>query len=618
MKKSNYIRHQTLFNFIFIVFLASFLYPFPSEAATTLAFDVTNPSNNMYLNDKNVNFSGTYSIDSAATLSISIVVDNTNPSTPEDISNQIIKNPDTSTWSYNREFTEGPHTVTFTATDGTTTISKGVSFTIDTQRPVVSGYKLISANHVGNLNTWEDSIIEDMVHVPLDAKIQITVKDTNSITYKKASDGTYTNPITVISDTQTEVASVEDHQGPPQPDIIGNYVITFTPTKQLEPSTTYYVFLTSNVVDNSGNSVYPKIIKFTTTSQKDQSTGGDDPHGDYDVFDSNTGMNRTNLCANCHSTHMGGTVKLLGGNFIKDPTKNPTEVDNTTNYCMACHDGTAATRMATKVENMDLSTGSKHDEALDSKHLPNEGSCASCHDPHLIWSKDNPNSLQDHFVYDHTQVDPAKNAPKEIIDSDTILCESCHDLDTNTIKNETGVEYKISHYRKSTNRLGASAPAGILEDSDLCFRCHNPNKLPNSDVQTLYGDSNSMHNFSALDGSNVTGPLPCAECHETHGSNNIKLLKTKLGQENQQTDFTATTGDWSADKERDFCLKCHNGSTAVYGVTGKLPDPATPGHETSNTDACSRCHSNSYDVNDPMKGFMEAAHDPKAGITPTP
>ncbi|WML46062.1 hypothetical protein [Neobacillus sp. PS3-40] len=73
---------------------------------------------------------------------------------------------------------------------------------------------------------------------------------------------------------------------------------------------------------------------------------------------------------------------------------------------MACHDGTTATRVetgetmriASKVDNMDVSTSSKHDEFLDSKHLANQGSCSSCHDPHLLWTKDNPNMLKDHFV----------------------------------------------------------------------------------------------------------------------------------------------------------------------------------------------------------------------------
>ncbi|WML46057.1 Ig-like domain-containing protein [Neobacillus sp. PS3-40] len=613
MIKTNYIRHMILYLFILIVFCGSFLYPFPSDldqaAGTSLSFEVLNPTNNAYLKDTNVQFSGTFAIDPSATLNVTIVVDNIDPTNPEDISSQIIKNPDNSSWSFNKDFSVGTHTVTFTATDGTSTISKDVSFTIDTQRPIVTDYKLISPNHVGNINAWEDSILEDMTHVPLDAKIQITVNETNGLAYKKENNGaTYTNPITVTSDNQTNVVSVEDHQSPPQPDANGNYIITFTPSSQLEPSTTYYVYLTTNIVDSSGNTVYPKVLKFTTTSQvigTDSQYDESDPHGNYLLSDPQTQVNRTNLCANCHNSHTGGSVKLLGGKFIKDSTKSATDPDNTTNYCMACHDGTSATRMSSKVENMDLSTGSKHDEALDTKHLANQGSCASCHNPHLVWSKDNPNMLQDHFVYDHTLVDPAKNAPQEILDSDQILCETCHDRKTVLIKDYASVEYKISHYRKSTNRLGT------IEDNDLCFRCHNANKLQKgetlSDIQSLYEKNNSKHNFAAQDGSIVTGSLPCSECHETHGSSNIKLLKKKLGQENLQDDFVATSGDWNAAKEREFCMKCHNGSTAIFGVTGKLPDSKTLGHEETSIEACSTCHGGT------TKSFIEAAHSPQTG-----
>jgi hypothetical protein len=69
-------------------------------------------------------------------------------------------------------------------------------------------------------------------------------------------------------------------------------------------------------------------------------------------------------------------------------------------------------------------------------------------------------------------------------------------------------------------------------------------------------------------------------------------------------DFSEATGDWDAAKERSFCTKCHNGSTAIYGVTARFTI-ATPGHEASNLESCSKCHGGT------SQSFLEAAHAPK-------
>ncbi|WML46063.1 cytochrome c3 family protein [Neobacillus sp. PS3-40] len=187
-------------------------------------------------------------------------------------------------------------------------------------------------------------------------------------------------------------------------------------------------------------------------------------------------------------------------------------------------------------------------------------------------------------------------------------------------EDSAGVTYDIFHYRKSTTRLGD------ISDNELCLRCHNADKVQKgevqSDIQPLYIKTSSKHNFAALDGSNVTGPLPCAECHETHSSSNIKLLKNKLGQENQDGDFSAPSGGWNNDAEKQFCMKCHNGTTAVYGVVGiavddnhdLVNDPNYPNDLTKKIHlACSKCHGGT------SQSFIEAAHAPQASTeSPSP
>ncbi|WP_374102980.1 hypothetical protein [Bacillus sp. ISL-77] len=124
----------------------------------------------------------------------------------------------------------------------------------------------------------------------------------------------------------------------------------------------------------------------------------------------------------------------------------------------------------------------------------------------------------------------------------------------------------------------------------LCLRCHNGGKATN--IKQYYEDEDkneiikSGHTIIAIDGSYLNGNLPCAECHETHGSKNLVLLRNLLGHENQQ-EFSFTSGDW-ANKERDFCLKCHNSKTKLFGVTGLFNETLTEHLDTSK--ACSECH----------------------------
>ncbi|MEW9052376.1 MAG: Ig-like domain-containing protein [Neobacillus sp.] len=264
--------------------------------------------------------------------------------------------------------------------------------------------------------------------------------------------------------------------------------------------------------------------------------------------------------------------------------------------------------------------------------------CESCHE------SDSAKKIREavgYIVYTHkvdNPIDPEKPTGK--ISSKDQTCESCHESDLDKKIEEAlfqaGTDgYRLFQYKKSTTAIG------IYEDYDLCLRCHNQsfktkyeatpdigqyyNYLSkkyiydNFDNVTTFSNrdlttekTNSGHIIKAQDGSLLAGQIPCAECHDTHGSNNIKQLKTLIGHENPKP-FEALTGDWDAAKERVFCITCHNGETGIYGITGTALfdkttgitiDPAKTGHNRDNKEACSKCHSNNG-------SFIEAAHSPK-------
>lgn len=563
----------------------------------SFTFDVDSLQNDGNLNKKNVQLSGIYSLTADTTLAVT-VEDNTDSDTPKDLSSNIKINPD-DTWSFSADFPDGAHKVTFTASDGKDTITKKVSFKVDTKRPIARDYKLISNNHTGNSTEWNSAVVEDMTHVPLDVSLQIKVKESSKINYKMDKDGNILNPIIVKANNVTKIISNEVGQNPPKPDEDGNYIITFTPKEILTPNTTYYVYITNNIEDESGNSVTPKLFKFTTTSGNEALN----PHGHF--------TNNTNMCSYCHSTHNGSTAALQGGLLTdlenrKDVYPN-LPIDPSKSYCLACHDGTMNAPLA---NNIDKTYQHNNPANATSDHsgtnaLQQTDSCTSCHNPHADWAESNPNLLKEHDIF-------LSNKGAATIDGIDVTCDSCHgDNPTIGIDQYQGHTNEIYSYKKSTTAVGDIAQkAGdknnnTVSDYSLCLRCHNAKEENGAkDIETYFINSSSAH-FIALpsgkttqdDGSLLNGPLPCAECHETHGSDNIKMLRTQLGNVQNGNSFSTNGQTWDAANERKFCLSCHNNSTVLYGKVIPLPPEKNSksgsdigAHKQSSTSACSSCH----------------------------
>jgi predicted CXXCH cytochrome family protein len=626
MKKTKKIRHLTLSLFVLIVFLCSFLFPikpFISRAADNPAFVITSPLNNAYFSQNNVNFSGTFSLGTNPdTVLTATALDTTDPDdTPSAVTIG------TNTWTFSKNFDSvGWHKITFNATFKDTVneteekITTSIWIMITADRPIVTDFILTSQDHVGNQTPWVDSDInnEDINHVPLDAQIKIKVHSNNGLKFNT------TKPIIVEYGNET-VESNELYQIPPDGSN-GDYIITFTPKPNgenpgLVKNTNYKVMITTDIVDNNEKPIYPKTFQFTTTStidptNPDGTDNENNPHGSY--------TNNTNTCAFCHSTHKGLSSSLEGGRYIESENNDPMK-----SYCLACHDGTTAAPIA---NGFDKNLLHSHPDNLgesgsSQNELKQTGTCTSCHNPHSGWSKDNPNMLKNHIIYTST----IDNTKKDSLD---VPCQSCHDENGEIASKDYQHSYiKDLLYKKSSTAIGNTTTKEAANETDvnkftigdysLCLRCHNIDKKNDAaDIETLYlKDKTESGHFIALpdgkttqnDGSKLKGPLPCAECHETHGSNNIKLLKSKIGHENQNSqDFSAPSGEWK-DLEKTFCLKCHGtNQTAVYGVYSK---PISANHDidtgTGKTEPCAKCHSNSYNPDNPMAGFIESAHAPQ-------
>lgn len=663
-----------------------------SASQTDLDFtvDATGPvisvSSSAYQNGKNFSISGTVTDNhtSGDKLQIVLLDGNSNPITGAVLSKQPTDSSNEWTFTLPQSLSDGTYTYKVKAIDsvGNSSIAD-YNVTIDNVRPVISSLKLILSDLVA---TPEETAIDlvandDITYVKTDTTITFTITDdkfldenkiNNSIIIFDSHNANIPGTITITkkSDTTMEVV--------------------FKPQSALAVSTSYYILInpayidldleTQSTTDAAGNPVYPLIKKFTTERESDSSKipAGEsdyhklnDPHGNISA--------NTNSCINCHNTHDSKN----GANL-----EQPIISYDTYNYCMACHDGTVAANPSSIHQN------NHYPEYATPGMKKMATECTSCHDPHLTWSKENPNALKDHFVHLHNDTGKrnVQNYPyNQEIDSLTQPCETCHDSDTRKYKdqyvynhndaakqnvqnypylqemnslnsnspkcqlchnntadlvkeydfkhenNPIAVNYRVLNYKKST-------ATGTPEDYALCFRCHDGTKkwkdsnnvehtISNikqyydleTDTSDTINSNLSMHRITAVtDGSMVKSPgtssndghIPCSECHETHGSANKSLIKEKIGQEDRRS-FTIT-GDWDLSKERQFCLSCHNGSTAIYGVTGKAIfdkttgiaiDPTNLGHNRDSLDSCSKCHSDN-------NSFIEAAHSPKKGKNP--
>jgi predicted CXXCH cytochrome family protein len=488
-------------------------------------------------------------------------------------------------WEFeDADLEEGSQTTYVRAIDqaGNKSEISDVTFTFDKSRPIILP-KVYPEN--------------DMTHVPLDTVIEIQVFDDSPLV-----NATIKEQLVTLSQNGKNVLI----QPNPEYDPISK-TITFTPFEPLQPAKKYYVYINPLLSDIAGNYSRPRFWSFTTIGNEvilKDNPFGENPHGGYQY--------NVNTCSNCHSTHVADNPKLLS-----DPAS--IEGKDILNYCNACHDGTVGAPIP---ENATSSHTHNYGVSIDGFATSN--SCASCHNPHLDWSEKNPNLLQDHFTYDHPDLEQSIPAS-----SKEQLCETCHEYDSLSIKTDPRVDYRIFQYNKW------NTTSGVYEDYQLCLRCHNPlfkekhESIP--DIASFYNNIDekskshyeqttglafsdreitpedkafSGHIIKAQDGSPLAGHIPCADCHDTHGSDNIKQLKKSIGHENP-TEFTAPSGEWSEVIERQFCLTCHNGSTVLYGITVNPPDPVLSAAHTDNTKACSSCHGGS------SASFIEAAHAPK-------
>ncbi|MGG3563729.1 cytochrome c3 family protein [Neobacillus rhizosphaerae] len=601
MKRMNYKRKLISYIVTWSVFISSLLLYSPDNIAHSASgvpeIKITTPADGAVLDVSTVEFIGrvTDDLTTPDKLQIKVFEQLSDTQQPIDITDDgklSITQQDTyADFSFSKEFSQGNHTLTFVVTDDNGVSNKSdLSFTVmmvGTEQIAPSVNATDNSIQSTTVGTDSSQPAADVIGKrPYMAKMFLVPKESVDdyqpgeavpssflpaedmtrvpIDYKIFIDVRSTEP---LATTQPLITFFGDITGTEKlvkttkvTDGTNAYIYTFTPDKQLVAGTTYYVYLNPNFENSTGDQIIPRFLKFTTRANYENYQFAADKGNDVREHDYIHGPFSivTNTCSFCHSTHNGNNEFLESG-------KNGTDGDD---LCMACHDGTNG------------SPSLDTNYATNKHHKDSGASCSTCHDPHNPGTKENPNSLYK-GTYD-------------------------------------GIPQLLT-YKKASDSTGVSG------DFSLCLSCHNGGKATN--IEQYYKNdtlvSQSGHNMVATvdSGSSLNGQLPCAECHETHGSKNIKMIRENLGNVQSANSFSKTSGDWDSTAERQFCLSCHNDKTVLYGITGKAifdetgtainttNEQTKTGHNKQNSQACSECHSNN-------KSFIEAAHAPKKIINP--
>lgn len=319
----------------------------------------------------------------------------------------------------------------------------------------------------------------------------------------------------------------------------------------------------------------PSTFQFTIEPMESNpnSSLGTNPHSFMLSADNN------NTCFTCHGTQK--TLDLMNGKTVGDAA---------TDFCLACHDGTVAKYIVGSDEKF------RHGKEVEGQSRMTTSQCSDCHDVHLNNSDGNVLLLKSTTEYVH----------QNPIDTSNKTCYTCHRDETGQKQSEAeknGLKLKPYKYLKYSDEPRKK------EDMSLCFSCHNANGTA-PDIEKFF-TVESGHNilFDSNASTEQEGYLSCSDCHETHGSKNIYILKSSLG--NQSTvSYSASekfeTGNVQKDRQAqiDFCMGCHNGASVIYGRSPKLLNKDTNGHGDNYGGTCASCHGGA------SKTFMEVAHSP--------
>ncbi|MGE5507582.1 MAG: cytochrome c3 family protein [Chitinophagales bacterium] len=327
------------------------------------------------------------------------------------------------------------------------------------------------------------------------------------------------------------------------------------------------------------------------------------------------------LCVNCHDPHGGGeTRSLLRLGSRQDSTA----------MCVACHVDAQAYGAYSGPK---VYAASPHGNSLTGVARPGTGfatgECLNCHDPHGKG-------------YAKLLVEPRGNE----------LCLRCHEAPSTGVTSAGLWPGKVAF--QAAGGVHANPPVvpktGVRRTypgrdalPGSCVNCHNPHGSMDARTgQLTAGMTNAAGSslcyqchpdlrfaFTSLSRHGVDDPasgLTCLSCHNPHLVSRLDQPVTDPKQPGVRMSFPATAATTRTTAYNAFCLRCHDGSTALAGnVELQLASASAPGgfsgggrnlhyaHVTERGLGCANCHASHGSSNRALLRTWITVIDPAYG-----
>ena len=264
-----------------------------------------------------------------------------------------------------------------------------------------------------------------------------------------------------------------------------------------------------------------------------------------------------NACENCHDPHnAGGNIRLL---------KSGAEENN----CLDCHNGNVA---ATDIQTQMLKTYSHDVFSYNNLHDPTEAAltgatphieCVDCHNPHAVNNSSAVAPMANGFLAEVQGIDISGNAVYPIV-NEYELCFRCH----------------------ADNSITASYTPRQLGDNNVRLEFTTTNVSHHAVV----GPGNNPSPRGLINGLSASSQVYCTDCHASdgsapagpHGSIYPRILKANYN----LNDYTGigTTDPAVLAVEFALCAQCHD-----MNVVQSIHDTMKSGHVLKYS-SCNICH----------------------------
>ncbi len=305
-----------------------------------------------------------------------------------------------------------------------------------------------------------------------------------------------------------------------------------------------------------------------------------------------TGFGGGGACGDCHDTGGVGSTGPNGRRAVV-PELSKTSHHAGGGYedadCLVCHDYSSHQSGFVRLKGADGAT--VYDEQAMGTFRPESitaatsrslsGFCLSCHDANGAGGNLTP--FSDGLTVSDIDGSGAWDASAHATGEATNAGYGCMGDGSGTGCHGTGHGSNLASLLAPAN--GAPGAADVNQEEGFCYTCHDGS--PTADMQTEFGRA-SHHDVDDSEQAAKGSAIECSSCHNPHRNSRARPLSDP-----DDTDTVWDAGD------RDFCLRCHDGSPpsgvvfpGTFDGTGwnKSQYASSPHDASLSGNECQQCH----------------------------